>query len=83
VVGLLGNVFILLVSLFILDRASDLVVDNAVKAADLKGLGKTYRFYFSCDTAKLPELSVLALTALGLWELHNNLPGFGQPQHKL
>jgi len=65
--GLLGNVFILLFSLFILDRASDLTVDNAVKVADLTGLGKTViGFILVAMTTTLPELSVSALTASGV-----------------
>jgi len=64
---LLGNVLTLLVSLFILDRASDLAVDNAVKVADLTGLGKTVvGFILVAMTTTLPELSVSALTALGV-----------------
>ena len=65
--GLLGNVFILLFSLFILDRASDLAVDNAVKVADLTGLGKTIiGFMLVAMTTTLPELSISVLTALGV-----------------
>ncbi len=64
---MLGNVLTLLVSLFILDRASDLAVDNAVKVADLTGLGKTVvGFILVAMTTTLPELSVSALTALGV-----------------
>jgi cation:H+ antiporter len=65
--GLPGNVFVLLVSLLILNRASDLAVDNAVKVADLTGLGKTViGFILVAMTTTLPELSVSVLTALGV-----------------
>ncbi len=64
---LLGNVFVLLVSLLILNLASDLAVDNAVKVADLTGLGKTViGFILVAMTTTLPELSVSVLTALGV-----------------
>jgi cation:H+ antiporter len=67
--GLLGNVFILLLSLFILDRASDLAVDNAVEVADLTGLGKTVvGFILVAMTTTSPELSVSVLTAIGVEE---------------
>ena len=53
--------FILLFSLIILDRASDLAVDNAVKVADLTGLGKTIiGFMLVAMTTTLPELSISA-----------------------
>jgi len=39
--GLLGNVLVLLVSLVILDRASDWTIVNSVKVADITGFGKT------------------------------------------
>lgn len=67
--GLLGNVFILLVSLYILNRASDFTVDNAVKVADLTGLGKTIiGFVLIAMTTTLPELSVSILSAIGVGE---------------
>ncbi|MEM3673296.1 MAG: sodium:calcium antiporter [Candidatus Bathyarchaeia archaeon] len=64
--GLFGNVLLLLVSLFILDRASDLV-DNAVMVAEITGLGKTtIGFVLVAMTTTIPELSVSVLTALGM-----------------
>lgn len=63
--GLLGNVLILLVSLFILDRASDLVVDNAVKVAGISGLGKTtIGFILIAMSTTLPELSVSVFASI-------------------
>ena len=65
--GPLGNLFILLFSLFLLDRASDLAVDNAVKVADLTGLGKTIiGFMLVAMTTTLPELSISVLATIGV-----------------
>jgi cation:H+ antiporter len=59
-----------LVSLFILDRSSDLAVDNAVKVADLTGFGETViGFMLVAMTTTLPELSVSVLTALGVEDM--------------
>ncbi|MEM0314299.1 MAG: sodium:calcium antiporter, partial [Candidatus Bathyarchaeia archaeon] len=63
--GLLGNTVILLVSLFILDRASDLMVDNAVKVAGISGLGKTtVGFLLIAMSTTLPELSVSVFASI-------------------
>jgi hypothetical protein len=40
-IGLIGNVIILLASLIILDRASDLTITNSVTIADITGFGRT------------------------------------------
>jgi hypothetical protein len=39
--GLLINILILVVALVVLDKATDLTIDNAVKVADVTGSGKT------------------------------------------
>ncbi|MEM0096792.1 MAG: sodium:calcium antiporter [Candidatus Bathyarchaeia archaeon] len=68
--GLAGNILIFLVSLFILDRASDLAVDNAVMVAEITGLGKTtIGFMLVAMTTTLPELSVSVLTAIGVEDI--------------
>ncbi|MCS7119645.1 MAG: sodium:calcium antiporter [Nitrososphaerota archaeon] len=65
--GPFGNALILLVTLFILDRSSDLAVENAVRVADITGLGKTVvGFILVAMTTTLPELSVSVLVAVGL-----------------
>ena len=40
-IGLLGNIAILIASLLILDRASDLTITNSVKIAEIAGYGRT------------------------------------------
>jgi Ca2+/Na+ antiporter len=39
--GLLINILILVVALVVLDKATDLTIDNAVKVAHVTGSGKT------------------------------------------
>ncbi|MCS7096457.1 MAG: sodium:calcium antiporter [Candidatus Bathyarchaeota archaeon] len=64
--GLLGSVLIMMVSLFILDRASDIAIDNAVKVSEITGLGKTtVGFILIALVTTLPELSVSVLAAFG------------------
>lgn len=64
--GLLGSVLVMLVSLFILDRASDLAIDNAVKVSEITGLGKTtIGFILIALVTTLPELSVSVFAAFG------------------
>lgn len=59
-----------MVSLFILDRASDLAVDNAVMVAEITDLGKTtIGFMLIAMTTMLPELSVSVLAAMGLEDI--------------
>lgn len=63
--GLLGNTLVLLIALFILDRASDLVVDNAVKVAGISGFGKTtIGFLLIAMSTTLPELSVSVFASI-------------------
>ncbi|MEM1507422.1 MAG: sodium:calcium antiporter [Candidatus Bathyarchaeia archaeon] len=57
--GLLGNAIILLVGMLILDKSSDLAIDNSVKVAEITGLGKTtIGFLLIASFTTLPELSV-------------------------
>jgi cation:H+ antiporter len=63
--GLLGNVLVLLVSLVILDRASELTINNAVKVSELSGFGKTtIGFILIALVTTLPELSVSVFAAV-------------------
>lgn len=58
-IGLTGNVLILLASLIVLDRASNLTINNSVKVSDLTGFGKTtVGFILVGFSTSLPELSV-------------------------
>jgi cation:H+ antiporter len=58
-IGLIGNVLILLVSLIILGKASDLTINNSVKVSDITGFGKTtVGFILVGFSTSLPELSV-------------------------
>jgi cation:H+ antiporter len=58
-VGLMGNALILLASLIILDRASDLTINNSVKVSEITGFGKTtVGFILVGFSTSLPELSV-------------------------
>jgi cation:H+ antiporter len=64
-IGLLGNILVLLTAILILDRASDLVINNAVKIADLTGFGKTtIGFILVAMGTTLPELSVSIFAAI-------------------
>ena len=64
--GLLGNAFVLLVSLAILDKASDLTITNSVKVADITGIGKTtIGFILVAFSTSLPELCVSIFAAIG------------------
>ncbi len=64
-IGLLGNILVLLTAILILDRASDLVINNAVKIADLTGFGKTtIGFILVAMGTTLPELSVTIFAAI-------------------
>ncbi|MBS7646775.1 MAG: sodium:calcium antiporter [Candidatus Bathyarchaeia archaeon] len=63
--GLLGNVLVLIASLIILDRASELTIDNAVKVSEISGLGKTtVGFILIALVTTLPELSVSVFAAI-------------------
>jgi len=64
--GLLGNTVVLLVSLIILDEASDWAITNSVKVADITGVGKTtIGFILVAFSTSLPELCVSIFAALG------------------
>jgi cation:H+ antiporter len=63
--GLLGNALILLVALIILDKSSDLTINNSVKVAEITGLGKTtVGFLLVAFSTSLPELSVSIFSAV-------------------
>jgi len=63
--GLLGNIAILIASLFALDKSSDVTIDNSVKVADVTGLGKTtIGFLLVAFSTSLPELSVSIFAAI-------------------
>lgn len=63
--GLIGNVFVLLVSLVILDRASDWTIVNSVKVADITGFGKTtIGFILVAFSTSLPEFCVSIFAAI-------------------
>jgi len=64
--GLLGNVLVLLVSLIVLDKASDWAIVNSVKVADITGFGKTtIGFILVAFSTSLPELCVSIFAAIG------------------
>jgi cation:H+ antiporter len=64
--GLSGNIIILIASLIILDRASDLTIINSVKVADITGYGKTtIGFILIAFFTSLSALSVSVFSALG------------------
>ncbi|MEM2319801.1 MAG: sodium:calcium antiporter [Candidatus Bathyarchaeia archaeon] len=64
--GLLGNALALLVSLVILDKASDWAITNSVKIADITGFGKTtIGFILVAFSTSLPELCVSIFAAIG------------------
>jgi len=63
--GVLGNALVLLVSLAILDRASDWAITNSVKIADITGFGKTtIGFILVAFSTSLPELCVSIFAAI-------------------
>ena len=58
-IGLIGNVIILLASLVVLDRTSNLTINNSVKISEITGFGKTtVGFILVGFSTSLPELSV-------------------------
>ena len=66
-IGLIGNVIILLASLIILDRASDLTITNSVTIADITGFGRTATgFILVAFCTSLSALSVSIFSAVGL-----------------
>ncbi|MBC7130782.1 hypothetical protein H5T51_06155, partial [Candidatus Bathyarchaeota archaeon] len=63
--GLLGNTLILLISILVMDRASDWTIVNSVKVADITGFGKTtVGFLLIALSTSLPELFVSIFAAL-------------------
>jgi len=63
--GLLGNLLVLVVSLVILDRASDWTIVNSVKVADITGFGKTtIGFILVAFSTSLPEFFVSIFAAI-------------------
>jgi len=60
------NALILLVSLLVLDKASDWTITNSVKVADITGFGKTtVGFVLVAFSTSLPELSVSIFSVIG------------------
>jgi cation:H+ antiporter len=65
--GLIGNVIILLASLIVLDRTSDLTITNSVTIADMTGFGRTATgFILVAFCTSLSSLSVSIFSAVGL-----------------
>lgn len=64
--GLLIDILVLIASLIILDKASDLTIANSVKVADVTGFGKTtVGFILVAFSTSLPELCVSIFAAIG------------------
>jgi len=58
--GLLGNIVILLVALVVLYKASDVTIHHSIKVAEVSGLGKTtVGFVLIALSTSLPELFVV------------------------
>ena len=65
--GLLGNAVILIISLLVLDRTSDLTITNSVRIADITGFGRTATgFILVAFCTSLSALSVSIFSAVGL-----------------
>lgn len=65
--GLLGNIAILVASLILLDRTSDLSIKNSVKIADVTGFGRTtIGFTLVAFFSSLSALSVSVFSAIGV-----------------
>jgi cation:H+ antiporter len=63
--GLLGNVIILIVSLVVLNRASDVAITHSINVASATGLGKTtVGFILVAFSTSLPELCVAVFSVL-------------------
>jgi len=66
-IGLLGNVFVLLASIVVLDRTSDLAIGHSVRIADMTGFGRTATgFILVSFYSSLAALSVSIFSAVGL-----------------
>jgi cation:H+ antiporter len=64
--GLLGNIVVLIASLLVLDRASDLTITNSVNVAGIAGYGKTTMgFILIAFCTSLSALSVSLFSAIG------------------
>jgi cation:H+ antiporter len=64
--GLWGNAAILVTSLAVLAKASDVTINNAIKVSDVTGFGKTtIGFMLVGFSTSLPELFVSVFAALG------------------
>jgi cation:H+ antiporter len=67
-IGLFGNVLVLLASLVILDRTSNLAITNSVRIADMTGFGRTATgFVLVSFYTSLAALSVSIFSAVG-WQ---------------
>lgn len=65
VLGLWGNVLVLLGSLAVLAKASDVAINNSVKVADITGFGRTtIGFILVAFSTSLPELLVSIFAAI-------------------
>lgn len=63
--GLWGNVLVLLGSLAVLAKASDVAINNSVKVADITGFGRTtIGFILVAFSTSLPELLVSVFAAI-------------------
>lgn len=63
--GLWGNVLVLLGSLAVLAKASDVAINNSVKVADITGFGRTtIGFILVAFSTSLPELLVSIFAAI-------------------
>jgi cation:H+ antiporter len=57
--GLIGNLLILIASLIVLGKASDVTINNSIRVSDITGFGKTtIGFILVGFSTSLPELSV-------------------------
>ncbi|MCW4005488.1 MAG: sodium:calcium antiporter [Candidatus Bathyarchaeota archaeon] len=64
--GLWGNVFLLVISLVVLAKASDYAINSSIKVADITGLAKsTVGFVLVGFSTSLPELFVVIFAAAG------------------
>ena len=65
VLGLWGNVLVLLGALAVLAKASDVAINNSVKVADITGFGRTtIGFILVAFSTSLPELLVAVFAAI-------------------
>ena len=77
-VGLIGNALILLASLIILDRASDLTINSSVKVSEIAGFGRTtVGFVFVDFSMSLPVLSVSIFAIFSQASIGVTLAGTG------